>query len=407
MNTATIASLAAGDGFYDGDWVESKDQDPNGDIRLLQLADVGDGYFRDRSDRRINNDAFTRLGCTLVHPGDILIARMPDPIGRACIIPTGLGPTITVVDVAVLRCNPNRSDARFVTYAINAASTRTQIKSMQDGATRQRVPRKRLGRIEIPVYPLESQRAIADYLDRETARIDTLIDEQQRLIEMLRKRRSAQIHHSLIQHDGWVQTRIKHIASTSLGKMLDAGRKPRDGDEGRPYVRAADVLADGSVNLIDLNEMPFSADEMAHFDLRADDILLIEGGATVGRPAFLHGDANGIAFQKTVNRLRAYSTTCARFVYWTLVQRYESDYYANFYGAVSFVHLTGEKLRELEIHLPPLDQQKHIAAYLDEQTTKIDALIAETKKFIELSRERRTALITAAVMGHIDVCKVA
>ncbi|MDP2774200.1 MAG: hypothetical protein Q8O61_11650, partial [Nocardioides sp.] len=124
MTGTSIASLAVANGFHDGDWVESKDQDPTGDIRLLQLADVGDGTFRDRSDRWINHEAFDRLKCSWVHSGDILIARMPDPLGRACIVPHGLGKTITVVDVAVLRCDESRADRRFVSYAINSHPTR-------------------------------------------------------------------------------------------------------------------------------------------------------------------------------------------------------------------------------------------------------------------------------------------
>jgi type I restriction enzyme S subunit len=259
----------------------------------------------------------------------------------------------------------------------------------------------------MPLPPLEEQRAIADYLDRETARIDTLIEEQQRLIELLRERRAAVISSALAPGDLWVRRRIKHIGETSLGKMLDAGRAVRDGDQPRPYVRAADVRADGSVNLVDLNEMPFSDAEMDVFDLRAGDVLLIEGGATVGRPGFMFESALGIAFQKTVNRLRVGPGADARFVYWSMLRLYESAYYANHYGSVSFVHLTGEKLREIELHLPPFDKQRAIAAHLNEQTAKIDTLIAETERFIELSKERRAALITAAVTGQIDVREMA
>jgi type I restriction enzyme, S subunit len=249
----------------------------------------------------------------------------------------------------------------------------------------------------------EEQRAIADYLDRETARIDTLIAEQQRLIEMLRERRSAVLSSALAPTGSWVRRRIKHIGETNLGKMLDAGRAVREEDEPRPYIRAADVRADGSVNLVDLYEMPFSEAEMEVFDLRAGDVLLIEGGATVGRPGFMFESAPGIAFQKTVNRLRVGPDVDARFVYWSMRRLYDSAYYINHYGSVSFVHLTGEKLREIELHLPAPDEQRSIAAYLDEQTAKIDTLITETERFVELARERRAALITAAVTGQIDV----
>ena len=78
----------------------------------------------------------------------------------------------------------------------------------------------------------------------------------------------------------------------------------------------------------------------------------------------------GIAFQKTVNRLRVGPQADARFVYWSMLHLYDTSYYAAHYGAVSFVHLTGEKLREIELSLPAVDEQRKIAAQLDGVTAK-------------------------------------
>ena len=297
------------------------------------------------------------------------------------------------------------TSASYLTYALVAAVD--ELKALGRGTTFMELSATQLAALELPVPSLPEQRAIADYLDRETARIDTLIGEQQHLITMLHERRAAVITTALTPSHSWVRRRIKHIGGTSLGKMLDAGRAVRAGDELKPYVRAADVRADGAVNLVDLNKMPFSEKEMETFDLRAGDVLLIEGGATVGRPGFMFESAPGVSFQKTVNRLRVGPSADARFVYWSMLRLYESGYYTNYYSAVSFVHLTGEKLREVELFLPSVDEQRVIAAYLDEQTAKIDTLIAETERFIELARERRAALITAAVTGQVDVRAVA
>jgi type I restriction enzyme S subunit len=89
--------------FSDGDWIESKDQDPNGGVRLVQLADIGTGVFIDKSSRFMTQQRAEELKCTFLKKGDILIARMPDPIGRACIFPGSEMPCVTVVDICIVR----------------------------------------------------------------------------------------------------------------------------------------------------------------------------------------------------------------------------------------------------------------------------------------------------------------
>lgn len=296
---------------------------------------------------------------------------------------------------------PNEdNDARFLCYALIAAGP--ELESIGRGTTFVELSATQMAAFEIPVWSIDQQRAIADYLDRETAQIDTLVAEQERLIALLRERRHAIVSKLLHAAPHWAESRIKNIAETTLGKMLDAGRDVREGDELKPYVRAADVLANGTVNLNDLNQMPFSSEEASRLDLCAGDVLLIEGGATVGRPGMLATGAPGVSFQKTVNRVRTLDAE-PRFVYWQLKHLYDTGYYDTYYGSVSFAHLTAEKLREVRISLPSRDEQVRIAVTLDQRSARIDELITETERFIALSRERRTALITAAVTGQIDV----
>lgn len=373
---------------------DSSDFSSAGDLPLIRIRDVLAQSFETYISESVVPDT------ALVRDGDVVIGMD----GDFNLVHWSRGRAALNQRLCILRDN-GEADSRFLAYALppylqklNDLTYATTVKHLSSAQVRA---------IRLQIPGRQTQQAIADYLDRETTRIETLIEEQRRLIEMLRERRAAVISSALRPTDSWVSRRIKHIGETSLGKMLDAGRAVRDGDQPRPYVRAADVRADGSVNLQDLNEMPFSDAEMALFDLRKDDVLLIEGGATVGRPGFMFESAPGTAFQKTVNRLRVGPQTDARFVYWSMLRLYESDYYANHFGSVSFVHLTGEKLREIELHLPSPDEQRTIAVYLDEQTAKLEALIAETERFIELARERRAALITAAVTGQIDAGEMA
>jgi type I restriction enzyme, S subunit len=154
--------------FCDGDWVESKDQDPSGDVRLTQLADVGDGEFVNKSARFMTSSRAKALQCTFLQPGDILIARMPDPLGRACIFPGDPRPCVTVVDVCIVRPDEH-IDRRWLVYAINSPMFRRQISRHINGTTRQRISRSNLGTIGLDVPSLPEQRRIAAILDKADA----------------------------------------------------------------------------------------------------------------------------------------------------------------------------------------------------------------------------------------------
>ena len=135
----TIPDLI-GDGiFTDGDWIESKDQDPHGNIRLVQLADVGDGYFIDKSSRYLNAETADRLNCTFLQKDDVLVARMPEPLGRACLFPATEQKAVTVVDVCVIRGKPENFNPKWLMHFINSSEFRGDIAALQSGSTRKRI----------------------------------------------------------------------------------------------------------------------------------------------------------------------------------------------------------------------------------------------------------------------------
>lgn len=149
-----LAELAGERGlFVDGDWVESKDQNPSGSVRLIQLADVGDGAFLNKSSCFMTPEKARELRCTYLAPGDVLIARMPDPLGRACLFPGLEQPCVTVVDVAVLRLDPRIARNDWVVQAINSSVFRNKMLGHVTGTTRQRISRGNLGQLELAVPP--------------------------------------------------------------------------------------------------------------------------------------------------------------------------------------------------------------------------------------------------------------
>jgi type I restriction enzyme S subunit len=153
----------------DGDWVESKDQDPNGQVRLTQLADVGDGEFRSRSDRWMNDEQALRLNVNYLQPGDLLMARMPDPLGRTCMVPENIGRAVTVVDVAIIRITRKDLNPKFVMWLLNSPGIRQQIEMLASGTTRRRITRKNLGTIDLPIPPIDEQNKIADAMEKQSS----------------------------------------------------------------------------------------------------------------------------------------------------------------------------------------------------------------------------------------------
>jgi len=182
----TLGELIAHDGiFTDGDWVESKDQDPNGSVRLIQLADVGDSRFLNKSSRFLTRSKAADLNCTFLKKGDLLVARMPDPLGRCCIFPLeGDERFVTVVDVCAIRLGSAEIDSRYLMRAINAPMVRARISEFQSGSTRKRISRKNLETVPVPIPPLNEQRRIVE-------RIEAMFDQIDRGVDSLRKARAT------------------------------------------------------------------------------------------------------------------------------------------------------------------------------------------------------------------------
>ena len=149
IQSMTFAEMC-GDGlFKDGDWIESKDQDPNGDVRIIQLADIGVGQFIDKSSRFMTLEKTRELNCTYLQEGDILIARMPDPIGRACILPAIPQVCVTAVDVCIVRLDSEIIDSRWLMHKINSSGFNHQILQFVTGTTRKRISRGNLSKLMI------------------------------------------------------------------------------------------------------------------------------------------------------------------------------------------------------------------------------------------------------------------
>ena len=149
----------------DGDWIESKDQSPYG-IRLIQTGNIGRGHFISHKERAryISQETFSRLNCTEIFSGDCLISRLPDPLGRACIIPFSEERMITAVDCTITRPYKAVLSTAYFVYFTASVTYREYVEKNATGSTRKRISRAKLEKTLIPLPPLAEQQRIVEII---------------------------------------------------------------------------------------------------------------------------------------------------------------------------------------------------------------------------------------------------
>ena len=166
----------------DGDWIESKDQSASG-IRLIQTGNVGNGEYLEKENRAkyISEETFKKLGCTEIFPGDILVSRLPDPVGRACLIPEKDERMITAVDCSILRVDESKLNKRYLLHFLKSSGYYSQLSGKLAGTTRIRVSRKNLEQVVIEVPDRESQELVVAVIDK----LETVIQMQKAILRHL------------------------------------------------------------------------------------------------------------------------------------------------------------------------------------------------------------------------------
>ncbi|CAM5742271.1 hypothetical protein MAUB1S_03172 [Mycolicibacterium aubagnense] len=357
------------------------------------------------------------LGAHDLRRGDVVVVEGGAGFGRSATIREDRAGWGFQNSIVRFRPRPLVSSGRFVDYALQSSLGAGEIEAACFSATIPHFTADKVAAFVVPAPQLDEQRAIADFLDRETARIDVLIEEQLRLIDLLRERRASVVDLILAEHGLRVPERFEEYGDRLpdewrvilLGRTL---RQLTNGfvgptrdilvDEGIRYIQSTHIKS----GAIAFERRPFYVarewhDERPRIHLHEGDVLIVQTG-DIGKVAVVppdFGDASCHALQIARTHrdlvsgeyLAAFLTS--RLGYQSLAAR-----------ATGALHPHLEAgIRSAPIVVPPLDVQNRIVDEAAEHTSRIDTLIEETERFIELSRERRSALITAAVTGQIDV----
>jgi type I restriction enzyme S subunit len=400
---------------------ESAEDENRAHPRFVRITDITDaGTLRDDTFKSLPPEIAEPY---LLQPGDILLARSGATVGKSVICSSDWGVTCFAGYLIRARLRFEECLPAWFAYFCQTQTYKDFINGSQIQATIQNVSAEKYASIHIPQPPVNEQQAIASFLDRETAKIDALIAEQQRLIELLQEKRQAVISHAVtkglnpdapMKDSGieWLGEVPAHWEVTRLGFMssrIGSGKTPSGGGEnyqeqGVLFIRSQNVYDDG----LRLDDVAYITDEV-DADLQASrvqsgDILLNITGASLGRTCLVPESFPRANVNQHVCIIRLHEPQFRFFIAYALqsnVMKRLFDYVQN--GAAR-EGLNYSQISKLPLLLPKtVGEQWEIVGFINEYVAINDRLISESNKGISLLQERRSALISAAVTGQIDV----
>ena len=344
-----------------------------------------------------------------------------DDIGIPALVRETASDLVCGYHLALLRPLKQKMYGAFLFRCLQAKPIRVQLELAANGVTRFGIPKSEIGAMTLPVPPLPQQHAIADYLDRETARLDALVAAKERVLALLAEKRRALITravtrgldpHAPLRDSGipwlgeipahWSIIPLKHACSL----IKDGTHLPPDRTmTGIPLLSVRNVVGEVFRTLPDDSLIAEEDYEVLcrAFRIERNDVLLAIVGATLGKVAVV-GDMPRFHIQRSLAAFRA-NPKLLDFNYLALCLR--SDWFQTIlWESVSFSAQPGiylGSLRDFCVTRPPLEEQRVIVAHLSAEVYKVDAIRSATEHTITLLMERRAALLAAAVTGQIDV----
>jgi type I restriction enzyme, S subunit len=387
----------------------------------------------------VGENKFRELAACQIQPGDLLITMMGTS-GRCQLVPSGVEPGIMDSHLLRLRVQDNDIDPRFAALVLDKAKyVEDQLQTMGKGAIMHGLNSSLVKSIVFAIPPPSEQQMILAFLDRETAKIDALVAKKEWLIELLQEKRAALITCAVTRglpstgsgqatpnvpmRDSGVEWLGEIPAHWDLWSVRNLIRKGllqiQDGNHGELHPTAVDYVSEGIPFLmandvrqqrINLTSCKFITKELAD-SLRIGfshpcDVLLTHKG-TIGETAVVPNDPP-FPYLMLTPQVTYYRSRSTRLMPRYLCYLFQSGPFKEQLTAMSLQQSTRDYVgitaqRELLVVLPESSEQEQLVEYFDHETCRIDDLIAKIREGIEKLKEYRTALISAAVTGKIDI----
>lgn len=381
------------------------------DLSSLPSLEVG------ASSRQITEKGIASCGATLVPPGSLVLSTRA-PIGSLAIASV---PLCTNQGCKSL-VPANGKEARFFAYLLRNCTEALNVRGK--GTTFLELSGDELSSFKVTVPPQNEQATISNFLDHETARIDALVEEQQRLIALLKEKRQAVISHAVTKGldpdvpmkdsgvewlgevpEHWGVGPLRWYATIQGGVAKGKSYDSETPTVELPYLRVANVQ-DGYVDLSTVKTVEVAISEVGRYRLQAGDVLMNEGGDNdkLGRGTVWEGEVTDCLHQNHVFAIRPNQYLLP---HWLSMFTRSNSARAYFYlyskQSTNLASISSSSVMSCPLPLPSVDEQREVLDFLTIETTRLDDLMHEGRKTIDLLQERRSALISAAVTGKIDV----
>lgn len=327
---------------------------------------------------------------------------------------------VTICSSEFVAMKATKCDIEYLYYLVNSEKNRQRLDASVQSVTRshQRVYPSDIYKFWTALPNWEDQQAIAAFLDRETSRIDALIQKKERLIELLKEKRIALITQAVTKGldptvpmkdsgiewlgevpEHWETAKVGFGYSIQLGKMLQP-EPDKPSDFPVNYLKAVNVQWD-EITVDDETMMWASNSDKSKYKVQIGDLLVCEGGEA-GRAAILEFEVGEMIIQNALHRVRS-SDNNVRYLLYLLHVASNQGWFDILCNKATIAHFTRDKFSELRIPFPSSQEQDLVVSHIQDVTVRTKGSVDKISKSITLLREYRSSLINAAVTGKIDL----
>ncbi|MGO2292736.1 restriction endonuclease subunit S [Pseudoalteromonas sp.] len=366
--------------------------------------------------RFISHEKYSGMKVYTAEKGDILVTMMGTS-GKCQVIPENADLGIIDSHLLKLRTNKKILPELFRLLVDEAQEVKNQISKQGKGSIMHGLNSTIVKELEFPLPSIEEQAHILNFLDHETAKIDTLIAKQEKLIELLKEKRQAVISHAVTKGlnpdapmrdsgvewlgevpEHWGMKRLKYLGEAKNGLTYSPNDVVSE-DEGVLVLRSSNIQ-DAKLSFTD--NVYVDMDIPSRIRVKENDLLICSRNGSrklIGKNALMTKEAVGMAFGAFMVIFRSEVNP---YLYWVLNSPL-FEYQSGSFLTSTINQLTIGNLEGMEVPLPPKNEQAEIKAYLINKTLNFDQLITKAIYKVKLLNERKTALISAAVTGKVDV----